>query len=136
MAKTINTESGGGFVIGIGTDIVQIDRIARVYEKQGERFLKRILTAAEQDIFNQRQQSMSFLANRYAAKEAIAKALGTGIAKGVNFFDLEVLPDSFGAPQVVLHGYAKQLLQEKGGSRADISISDERDYAVAFVVLS
>lgn len=123
-------------MIGIGTDIVQIDRIAKVYEKQGERFVNRLLTKAEQEVFNQRQQSIAFLANRYAAKEAIAKALGTGIAKGVNFVDLEVLPDSFGAPRVTLHGYAKQLLQEKGGCRADISLSDERDYAVAFVVLS
>lgn len=123
-------------MIGIGTDIVQVDRIAQVYQKQGERFLNRLLTVAEQEIFNQRQQSIAFLANRYAAKEAIAKALGTGIAKGVNFVDLEVLPDALGAPQVILHGYAKQLLQEKGGNRANISLSDEKDYAVAFVVLS
>lgn len=123
-------------MIGIGTDIVQIERVARVFQKQGDRFLNRLLTSKEQEVFQARQQSLSFLANRYAAKEAIAKALGTGIAKGVNFNDLEILPNELGAPTVTLHGVALQLFCDKGGQQISISISDEQDYAVAFVVLS
>ncbi|MBU2865106.1 holo-ACP synthase [Reinekea forsetii] len=123
-------------MIGLGTDIVQIERIEKVYLKQGERFLKRLLTAKEREVFDARKQSMAFLANRYAAKEAIAKALGTGIAKGVNFNDLEILPNELGAPIVTLHGYALSLFKEKGGQQVSISLSDEQDYAVAFVVLN
>ncbi|MDN3650120.1 holo-ACP synthase [Reinekea marina] len=123
-------------MIGLGTDIVQIERIEKVYQKQGERFLKRLLTEKEREVFDARKQSMAFLANRYAAKEAIAKALGTGIAKGVNFNDLEILPNEFGAPIVTLYGYALALFKEKGGQQVSISLSDEKDYAVAFVVLN
>lgn len=121
---------------GIGTDIVNINRIKQVYEKQGERFLNRILTPAEQAIFNQRKCSMSFFANRFAAKEAVAKALGTGIAKGVNFIDIEILPDALGSPVAHLNNGAKERLDLLGATEVLVSVSDEADYAVAFAVLN
>jgi holo-[acyl-carrier protein] synthase len=122
-------------MIGIGTDIVQISRIKQSFEKQGQRFLKRVLTDLEIQVFEQRNQSIQFLANRFAAKEAIAKALGTGIAKGVNFNNIEILPGPLGGPEVSLFGAANSRLVELSGSEVKISLSDERDYAVAFAVI-
>jgi len=120
---------------GIGTDIVQIARIKSVYDRQGERFVARILSSAEQEIFHQRHQSMTFLANRFAGKEALAKALGTGIGQGVRFVDLEIVPNALGQPQVTLSGAAYERLIALGATEAKISLSDEKDYAVAFAVL-
>ena len=119
---------------GIGTDIVQVNRVQESLDKLGDRFVKRILTESEIVIFNERAQSISFLANRFAAKEAISKALGTGIAKGVTFKNIEVLPDSLGAPKVILSGEAKTRLESLGATDMKVSISDERDYSVAFAI--
>ena len=123
-------------VKGIGTDIVNVDRIKQVYSNQGERFVRRLLTGAEQQVFQQRKAAISYLANRFAAKEAIAKALGTGIAKGVRFTDIEVLPNDQGAPEVTLYGKAKERLLQLEASSVMLSLSDEKDYAVAFAVLT
>lgn len=122
-------------MLGLGTDIVQIARIQQTFAKQGERFVQRLLTDAEQAVFQQRRQSISFLANRFAAKEAIAKALGTGIAQGVSFNQIEILPNELGAPTVQLYGAAQQVLSQAGGTAIKVSISDERDYCVAFAVM-
>ncbi len=121
---------------GIGTDIVSIARIQTSFERQGDRFVNRILTNKEQEIFRQRNNSMSFLANRFAGKEALAKALGTGIAKGVSFTDMEILVNSQGGPVVTLTGFAHEQLLNLGATHAQVSLSDERDYAVAFAVIS
>lgn len=120
---------------GIGTDIVQIDRIARVYQQQSDRFVRRILTESEQLIFQERSMSLTFLANRFAAKEAISKALGTGIAKGIRFTDIEILPETSGEPRVTLHNKALERLHELQAAEVKISLSDEDDYAVAFAVI-
>jgi holo-[acyl-carrier protein] synthase len=120
---------------GIGTDIVQIERIRQVYAKQQERFVQRLLTPEEQQVFQQRKCSMSYLANRFAAKEAISKALGTGIAKGIRFTDIEILPSDQGAPVVNLYGKAHAHLLALGAVEVMVSLSDEKDYAVAFAVL-
>ncbi|EAR10336.1 holo-ACP synthase [Reinekea blandensis] len=120
---------------GIGTDIVQISRIIGVYEQQSTRFIARILTDKEQVVFCERGESMNFLANRFAAKEAVSKALGTGIAGGIRFTDIEILPMSSGEPQVFLHGQALARLTDIGATEVRISLSDEEDYAVAFAVV-
>lgn len=80
-------------MLAIGTDLLDSTRIEKVMRRHGERFVQRILTANEQQIYQQRQQSVNFLAKQFAAKEALAKALGTGIAKGISFQQLEVLRD-------------------------------------------
>jgi holo-[acyl-carrier protein] synthase len=122
-------------MIGIGTDIVQIDRIKESFDKLSDRFVQRILTAQEISIFVKRNHSMVFLANRFAAKEAVSKALGTGIAQGIRFTDIEILPDDLGAPTVQLHGKALERLNALQGQQVKISLSDERDFAVAFAVV-
>lgn len=124
--------------IAIGTDIIEIQRIAEVFERQGERLLKRVLTPEEQiqcERFNDEMLRVQFLAKRWCAKEAIAKALGTGIAKGVGFQQLEIHNDELGAPFVKLTDGALERLHQLGASKALLSISDERHYAVAFCTL-
>ncbi|WP_220718529.1 holo-ACP synthase [Agarivorans litoreus] len=120
-------------IVGLGTDIVQVERIAK--SKQMHALAKRVLTQAEWDSFEQHVAPARFLAKRFAAKEAAAKALGTGIAKGVGFQQIEVSNNQFGKPELVFSGAALALCEQLGVNSQFISISDERDYAVATVVL-
>ncbi|WP_127556335.1 holo-ACP synthase [Saccharospirillum alexandrii] len=122
--------------MNIGTDIVNIQRIEQVLAQQGERFLRRILTSSEQEEYQRRGAPVKFLANRFAGKEAIAKALGTGIAQGVTFQGIEILPDELGAPRAQLHGVALAKQQALGAVRVHISLADEHDYVVAFAVIA
>lgn len=123
-------------VVAVGTDLLAVARIERVLHRQGERFVTRILTPAEQTLYRQRPQPLNFLAKQYAAKEALAKALGTGIAQGIGFQQLEVLRDSAGAPVVSLSGAALQRLQQLGAQQAFLSLSDDQGLVLAFAVLS
>lgn len=122
-------------VIGIGTDIVEIERIQQILARQGERFLARILTPLERAEYQRRNCPVKFLANRFAGKEAVAKALGTGIAKGVSFQDIEILPNTEGAPQVQLQGQARDCLVAAGATSVMISLSDEHLSVVAFALI-
>lgn len=119
----------------VGTDIIEISRIEQVLERQGKRFIERILTASEQQLFEQRGNPVRFLANRFAAKEATAKALGTGIARGISFQMIEVLPNEFGAPTLKLFEEARKKMHLLGCSNAKISLSDEKHYCVATAIL-
>lgn len=121
---------------GIGTDLVLIERIAGVLQRQGERFARRILTDAELLRFQTHHQPARYLAKRYAAKEAILKALGTGLAGGLTWHCMQIDNDAAGAPQVVLSGMALQRLQQGGGGRMLLSLSDEREQALAFAIWS
>lgn len=125
--------------LSIGTDIVEIARIKRAYERQGQKIVERILTPAEQLRFIQLpsdETKIAFLAKRWCAKEAVAKALGTGIAKGVGFQQIQINNNELGAPSIELFEGALLRLETLGGKKALISISDERHYAVAFCTLS
>ena len=120
--------------IKIGTDICQINRIKSVYKKYGERFLKRILTKDEMKYVTSRKKNlMNRLAGRFAAKEATSKVLGTGL-RGVYFKEIEILRESSGAPKILLHKRAKQKAEEKRLVDFEVSISHERDFAIAFVI--
>ena len=121
-------------IIGIGTDLVLLSRIEAVMERQGERFAQRILTPAELQRFRSHSQSARYLAKRYAAKEAILKALGTGLAKGMSWQHMQIDNDAQGAPFVTLSGVALQRLQQGGGGRMLLSLSDEREQALAFAL--
>ncbi len=121
-------------IAGIGTDIVSIARITSTLERTGERFARRILTEREFAVFQQRNHSSTYLASRFAAKEAASKALGTGIGT-VSFQDIEVTSHSTGAPVLSFLGRAKTLQQERGITHVHISLSDEQEYAQAFVIL-
>jgi holo-[acyl-carrier protein] synthase len=124
--------------IAIGTDIVEIERIAEAYSRQGHKLVKRILTPSETKIFeniSNLQSQISYLAKRWCVKEAVAKALGTGIAKGIGWQQMEVTNNALGAPQMVLSGNAEVRLKALGGKNVLISLSDERHYAMAFCTL-
>tara|TARA_B110000046_G_scaffold33033_1_gene35529 strand:+ start:900 stop:1274 length:375 start_codon:yes stop_codon:yes gene_type:complete len=123
-------------VKGIGTDIVEVERITKVAERQGDKFIQRILTAAEQKEFVRLNRSMAFLAKRFAAKEAVAKALGTGIGHGVSFQDINVINNDKGAPSVVLFGGAAEKLNRLGATDVLLSLADETHYAVAYAIVT
>jgi holo-[acyl-carrier protein] synthase len=120
---------------GIGTDIVQVARIKGSIERFGERFVRRILTDAEFAAYRDSGQPGHFLAKRFAAKEAAVKALGTGFSDGIGLHDIRVDKDERGRPLLVFSGQAERRCKVLGVTEAHISISDERDYALAFVVL-
>jgi holo-[acyl-carrier protein] synthase len=122
-------------LLGIGVDIVEIARIESALERFGERFAQRILTDSEIETFAARERKASFLASRFAAKEAVSKALGTGVAQGIGFRDIEIVNDALGKPGVLFHGAANRLAQRHGVCNALVSLSDERHYCVAMVTL-
>lgn len=121
-------------VIGIGTDIVEISRIAKLYAKFPDSFAQRLLTADELQELATKSFPERFLAKRWALKEAVSKALGTGIAKGVSFTDMQIGHTELGAPTLLLTGRSKQRADELGIHHWQISVSDENQYCVAFVV--
>ena len=123
-------------VVGIGTDIVDIRRIAKMSSDAQQRLAKRILTAKEYQHYLTLKQPERFLAKRWAGKEATAKALGTGIAKGVSFQYIEIVSLDSGQPTLELSAQALLLANNLAASSWHISLSDEVKYATAFVVLS
>ena len=122
-------------IFGIGTDIVRISRIQQALDRYGERFARRILVGQELADFQRTLHPARFLARRFAAKEAVVKAYGTGFTQGMTFQDIVVGHDAAGKPLLLLSGRALELQQEMGIGEKFISISDEQEYAVAFVTL-
>lgn len=121
---------------GIGTDLLDQKRIEKVIDHHNERFSQRILTAQELLVWQQRGFSVNYLAKRFAAKEAIAKALGTGIAQGVGFQQMNITSDEAGKPIVTLTGQALVRMQAMGAEQVLLSLSDEGELILAFAVLS
>ena len=122
-------------IVGLGTDIAEIERVEKALARSGEPFARRILTEAELERFHTLKQKGRYLAKRCAAKEAASKALGTGIALGVTFHDFSITNDENGAPKLTLANKAQQIAVSKGVTSIHLSISDERHYAVATVIL-
>jgi holo-[acyl-carrier protein] synthase len=122
-------------IYGVGTDIVNIDRIQKIILKNRDGFIKRVLTEHEQALFANKADSAAFCAKRFAAKEAFSKALGTGIGKVVSFQDLTVRNNENGKPHFIPSEKLRLYLLEKGIKQAHLSISDESQNAVAFVIL-
>ena len=122
-------------IYGIGTDIVRIDRIRDNLERFGERFARRLLTAAELADYRVSRQPERFLAKRFAAKEAVVKALGVGFREGLTFNLIGVIHDHYGKPGIIYSGQALAYTRAAGITKSLLSLSDERDYAVAFVIL-
>lgn len=117
-----------------GVDICSIARVEEVYKKFGERFLDKILTESEKTyVLKSARHLVSRLAVRFAAKEACAKALGTGI-RGIGWKDVEVGKKPSGEPSIILHRRAKERALKLGLTEFQVSLSHEREYAVAFVV--
>jgi holo-[acyl-carrier protein] synthase len=123
-------------IVGIGTDLCEIDRIERSLERFGERFLARVFTPGEIAYCRRRKKTAAeSFAARFAAKEATAKALGTGIAYGVGWQDIEVTRAPGRAPQVLLHGRAAALAERLGVRHSVLSLTHTRGLAMAVVVL-
>ena len=123
-------------IFGIGTDIVRIQRLRADLERYGERFARRILADEELVEFRQAAQQAHFLAKRFAAKEAVVKALGTGFRAGISLHDIAVGHDDRGKPLLVFSERLITYLAERGvADGGHLSLSDEQEYAVAFVVL-
>lgn len=127
-------------ILGIGSDLIDIRRIERVLDRHGERFLARIFTPVERARAEQRRDRVATYAKRYAAKEACAKALGTGMRAGVFWRDMGVVNLRSGRPTMQLTGGAQKRLEAMTPvgyeARIDLSISDEWPMAQAFVVIS
>src|SRR2546426_10838377 len=122
-------------VLGIGVDLVECARIQRSIDRFGDRFLQRVFTAGEIEY----SQSMKFparhLAARFAAKEALSKAFGTGIGKAMGWKDIDVRKKPSGEPFVVLEGGANQLATERGVTKVGISLSHTEHHAMAVIVV-
>ncbi|WP_444943864.1 holo-ACP synthase [Microbulbifer sp. ZKSA006] len=123
-------------IVSIGTDICNYRRIETVWQRFGDRFVERVLSAGEREDFYAMAEATraAYLCKRFAAKEAVAKALGTGIGEGVSWQDIDVRRRKGAAPQVVLAGAAKERAGALGVDRIHLSLSDEKDSALAFVL--
>jgi holo-[acyl-carrier protein] synthase len=122
-------------IVGTGIDLVEVGRIEQAVDRFGRRFLNRIYTAEEQAYCMRKRMSGESLAARFAAKEAAAKALGTGISVGVNWLEIEVTREPGGRPGVQFHGRAAQIAARLGVVRTVLSLTHTSDLAMASVVL-
>jgi len=120
---------------GTGVDIVDIERIRKVTEKQKDRFINRVFTAAEQQYCNRYRDPAPHFSARFAAKEALFKALGTGWAKGVTWLDVEVQREDKEAPVMALYGEAEKQRVRLGAGHVHLSLSHSDQWAVATVIL-
>lgn len=119
-----------------GIDLVELDRIDKALSKYGESFKNRVFTKQERAYCESKgKAAIQSFAVRFCAKEAVSKALGTGIAKGVTFQDIEILNDEAGKPVAVLHGEARCIFERMGGKAIDISLTHSRHYALAQAVI-
>ena len=121
-------------IVGLGIDMTELERIRRAHARFGRRFLEKILAPGELAALAAHPRP-SLLAGRFVAKEAAAKALGTGFSGGIGPCDIEVVAGPAGAPGLVFHGAARQRARQLGMRAAHLSISHERSHAVAVVVL-
>ena len=120
---------------GIGVDLVNIPRMEQALDRWGPRFLERIFTSAEIERCGTRARPAQCLASRFAAKEAFVKALGLGMREGLRWRDIEVVQNHLGKPSLQLHNQAQKLLKALEAKITWLSLSDERDSALAIVVL-
>ena len=123
-------------VVGIGCDLVRVSRVQASIDKLGFKFAQRILRPEELESFQASKQPAAYLAKRFASKEAISKALGTGIGAGVSFHDMLITNNSLGQPRVELSGQALARAQQLGANCVQLSISDEAGMALAFALLT
>jgi len=121
-------------IVGVGCDIVECLRIAQMIERHGELFITRVYTDLEIEYCTTRKAATQHYAGRWAAKEAVLKALGTGWRRGIGWRDIEIRNDRSGAPTVLLRGGARDVMERAGISSMHVTISHCRSYAVAYVV--
>jgi len=122
-------------IVGIGIDLVSIDRLRGVLDRYGARFVERILTAEERAYCERYVDAAPQVASRFAAKEAVLKALGTGLARGIRWQDVEVRREGQGPPRIRLSARAAELAAELQVDRIHLSLSHDHGAAVAMVIL-
>lgn len=122
-------------IFGIGTDVLQVSRMEQTYDRFGARFAERLLMDEEYRLFEQSRRPVRFLAMRFAAKEAIVKALGTGFANGIWIRDVGMVPNRLGQPQVIYSERGRSVCERLGVGEGHLSLSDEAGLVVAFAVL-
>lgn len=123
-------------IVGIGLDLVKIDRIRAIAERWQARFLDRLYTEAERRYCLARPAPYASFAGRFAVKEAVLKALGTGWTNGITWHDIQVLNDRTGRPRAAVSGRLKTLMKRAGVTTIHVSLSHDTDYAVAEAVLT
>jgi holo-[acyl-carrier protein] synthase len=121
-------------ILGIGTDIIETLRIEKMIDRHGELFITRVYTEAEIEYCSSRKAWWQHYAGRWASKEAVLKALGTGWRRGISWRDIEVINNQQGAPIVKLHGGAREVCEKAGIRQMHLSISHCRSLAVAYVI--
>lgn len=122
-------------IFGIGIDVLKVERIEGVFERYGERFVERLLMPAEQAQLARTRRPQRFLAMRFAAKEAIVKAMGTGFANGVWIRDVGVVQNRLGKPEVVYSERGEQVRRSLGIGEGHVTLTDEAGLVVAVAVL-
>lgn len=122
-------------IFGVGIDILEAERITSVYQRYGERFVRRILMPEEMELFAGQKRPVRFLAMRFAAKEAIVKAMGTGFANGMWVRDTGVVPDRYGRPEIIFSARGRQKCEELGIADGHLTLSDEAGLVVAVAIL-
>ena len=122
-------------MIGLGIDIIDNRRIKKTIDRFGDRFIKKYFSISEINKSNQRKNSVNYFAKRYAAKEACAKALGTGFTNKTNWKDIEIMNDINGKPYINLYNHALSRLKQLSNKECNIllSLSDEKNYSIANV---
>ncbi len=121
-------------IIGIGTDIVEIERIRSMIERHGNHFLQRCYTVGEIEYAQRHRDAAVRFAGRWAAKEAVVKVLGTGFVEGITFHDVEIIPLHTGQPTVKLTGEAARIAEAMNISEVKLTISHAREYATATAI--
>ena len=122
-------------IFGIGTDVVQLERVRLVHEKFGDRFVERLLLPAELEAFRRYKRPVRFLAMRFAAKEAVVKAMGTGFAHGMWIRDTGVVSNAWGKPEIVWSERGRGMCEKLGIGEGHVTLTDEAGLSVAVVVL-
>ncbi len=122
-------------IFGIGTDILELRRVEETYQRFGERFVQRLLMPEELAIFSVTHRPVRFLAMRFAAKEAIVKAMGTGFANGMWIRDAGVMPNRLGRPEIIFSERGHRVCERLGIGDGHLTLADEAGLVVAFAVL-
>jgi holo-[acyl-carrier protein] synthase len=122
-------------IFGIGTDVLQLSRVERIWNRFGDQFARRLLMDEERELFATAKNPVRFLAMRFAAKEAIVKAMGTGFANGIWVRDVGTVPNRLGQPQVVYSERGRRMCERLNIGSGFLSLTDEAGLVVAVAIL-
>ena len=122
-------------IIGIGIDLVEVDRVENSVKKFGDRFLRRVFTDHEIDYCQSKINSFQYFSVRFAAKEALLKAIGTGLRGGISWQEIEIVHDKLGKPSLLCQGRCGEVLHQLGAEKPILSLSHTGNYGIAVVIL-